>query len=133
MSIQHQADIAELRAIIADVQTGFNENDPELLVGHFTDEGTAVNVMGALLRGREAMLEASRELLTGPLKDERARYVLGDVTFLGPDVAVAHKTARAIDRAGAELDARDAMIALYVFVREAGRWRIAARQNTLIR
>jgi uncharacterized protein (TIGR02246 family) len=128
-----EADVEALRAIIADVQTGFNENDPERLNEHFTDDGTAVNVMGVLLEGREAMVRVSSELLAGPLKDEHARYALSDVAFLTPHVAVAHKTARAIDRDGAPLDHRDVMIALYVFVRREGRWRIAARQNTLIR
>jgi uncharacterized protein (TIGR02246 family) len=128
-----QGDIEALGAIIADVQAGFNDNDPELLAAHFTEDGTAVNVMGVLVEGRDAMVRTSRELLAGPLKEERARYELGDVVFLTPDVAVAHKTARAIDRDGVELDDRDVMIALYVFVRRDGRWLIAARQNTLIR
>ena len=129
---QRQADIDALRAVIADVESGFNENDPDLSVEHFTADATAVNVMGALLRGRDGLLEANRRGLAGPLKDERARYELRDIVFVRPDVAIAHKTARAIDRDGEVLDEQDAMIALYVFVKREGRWMIAARQNTLI-
>ena len=126
------ADVEALRAIIADVQKGFNDNDPELLVEHFIEDGTAVNVMGVLLEGRECMVRTSRELLAGALKDERARYDLRSVTFLTEDVAIAHKTARAVDVDGAEVDDRDTMIALYVFVKREDRWLIAAPQNTLI-
>jgi uncharacterized protein (TIGR02246 family) len=125
-------DLAALHAIIADVERGFNDNDAELLTRHFRPDGSAVNVMGVLIAGREALAEANRRGLAGPLKDERARYELRDVTFLRPDVAVAHKLARAVDAHGAFLDERDAMVALYVFVKDEGRWWIAARQNTLI-
>ena len=127
-----QTDVNALRAIIADVQRGFNDNDPELLVAHFAEDGTAVNVMGALLEDRESVLRSGRELLAGPLKDERARYDVRDIAFLTADVAIAHKTARAVNQSGADIDDRDTMIALYVFVRREDRWLIAARQNTLI-
>jgi len=124
-------DIAALRRVIADIETAFNTNDPELLVAHFTEDGTAVDVRGRLLAGREAMLEAARAGLGGPLRDQFAGYELGDVTFLDPDVAIAHKRATATTADGTPLDVGHAMIALYVFVREDGAWRVAARQNTL--
>jgi uncharacterized protein (TIGR02246 family) len=125
-------DIAALRRVIADIETAFNRNDPELLVAHFTADGTAVDVRGRLLAGRAAMLEAARAGLAGPLRDQFARYELGDVTFLGPDVALAHKRATATAVDGTPQDVGHAMIALYVFVREDGAWRVAARQNTLV-
>ena len=59
-------------------------------------------------------------------------FRLADVAFVRPDVAIAHKHARAITRDGEPLDAGHAMIALYVLVRDDGRWRVAARQNTLV-
>jgi uncharacterized protein (TIGR02246 family) len=124
-------DLAALHRVIADIEAGFNANDPELLVAHFTEGGTAVDVRGRLLAGREAMLAAARTGLAGPLRDQFARYELGDVTFLGDDVALAHKRATATTADGAPLDVGHAMIALYVFVREDGAWRVAARQNTL--
>jgi uncharacterized protein (TIGR02246 family) len=54
------------------------------------------------------------------------------VKFLRPDVAVAHKRATATTQDGEPLDVGHAMIALYVLVREDGRWWVAARQNTLV-
>jgi uncharacterized protein (TIGR02246 family) len=129
----HGDDIAAIRQVIADIETGFNANDPELLVAHFTRNGSAVSVAGVLLSGREEMLEASRAGLAGPLRDQYARYELGDVTFLRPDVAVAHKRAWAIDAEGEPIDVDHTMIALYVLVREDGRWWVAARQNTMVK
>ena len=47
---------------------------------------------GALLAGRSTVLEASRTLFAGPLRDQRARYELAEVLFVRPDVALARHT-----------------------------------------
>ncbi len=131
--MDHTADIAAIRAVIAEIETGFNEHDAERSVAQFTDDATAVNVGGTLIAGRAALLDAHRAGFAGPLGDQYARYELGDITFLRPDVAVAHKRARAVDADGNPIDLDHTMIALYVFVREDRNWRVAARQNTLVR
>jgi uncharacterized protein (TIGR02246 family) len=127
-----QQDVAAIERVIADIEKGFNTNDPELSVEHFTDDASAVSVGGALASGRDALLEAHRAGFAGPLRDQYARYELDDVVFLRPDVAVAHKRARATDAGGEPIDVGHAMIALYVFVKDDGRWRVVARQNTLV-
>lgn len=126
------ADIEAIRRIIADVEKGFNDNDAELLVEHFAQNASAVTATGVQIDGRDAMLEASRVGLAGPLRDQRARYELADVAFVRPDVALAHKHAWAIDAAGKPIDVGHAMSALYVLVREGGRWWVVSRQNTLV-
>jgi hypothetical protein len=35
-SIDHEDDVTAIRQVIADIETGFNTNDPDLSVGHFT-------------------------------------------------------------------------------------------------
>jgi uncharacterized protein (TIGR02246 family) len=128
----HAADVKAIRRIIADVEKGFNDNDAELLVEHFAQSASAVTATGVQIDGRDAMLEASRAGLAGPLRDQRARYELADVQFVRPDVAVAHKHAWAIDAAGEPIDVGHAMSALYVLVREGARWWVVSRQNTLV-
>ena len=54
------------------------------------------------------------------------------MVFVRPDVAVAHKRARATTADGEPIDTDQSMIALYVFVKEDGRWWVAARQNTMV-
>jgi uncharacterized protein (TIGR02246 family) len=133
VSADAPADIAAIGAVIADIEAGFNAKDPELSVAHFAPDATAVSVDGTLIAGREALLDAHRAAYAGPLRDQYARYELADVTFVRPDVAIAHKRARATTREGEPLDVGHGMIALYVLVRKAGRWRVAARQNTVVR
>ena len=128
----HAADIEAIRRIIADVEKGFNDNDAELLVEHFAQNGSVVTAMGAQIDGRDPMLESARAGLAGPLRDERARYELADVVFVRPDVALAHKRAWAIGETGEPRNVGHEMSALYVLVRENGRWWIVARQNTLV-
>jgi uncharacterized protein (TIGR02246 family) len=62
----------------------------------------------------------------------RDRYRVVEVTLLRPDVAIAHKTARATTADGTLIDTEPAMVALYVLVKEDGQWWTAARQNTLV-
>lgn len=128
------ADEAAVRQIIADVETGMNTNDPELLTRHFAADAVAVGVNGIPHVGRAA-LDAAHVAAVGPggfLRDQYARYEVVEVRFVRPDVALARKHARAITADGEPIDLDHAMSALYVLIKEDGRWWIAARQNTLI-
>jgi uncharacterized protein (TIGR02246 family) len=131
-SVDHREDVTAIRSVIADVEAGFNTKDPDLSVAHFAENASSVNVVGVQLTGREALLEANRAGLAGFLSDQFARYEVADITFLRPDVAVAHKHAWATTPDGELLDVGHAMIALYVLVKEDHRWWITARQNTLV-
>ncbi|MFI9404636.1 SgcJ/EcaC family oxidoreductase [Nocardia sp. NPDC052316] len=131
-TVDHTADIAAIEQIIGNVETAYNTNDADLMTADFTANATVVNAVGALMTGRDALLEANRRGLAGFLKDQYVRYEITDITFLRPDVALAHKVARATTADGQLIDIDHAMIALYVLVKEEGRWWTAARQNTLI-
>ncbi|MFC4373623.1 SgcJ/EcaC family oxidoreductase [Nocardia halotolerans] len=131
-SVDHAADIAAIRQIIADTQTGYNTNDADLMTAQFTANAVVGNAVGMVISGRDALLESNRRGLAGFLRDEYVRYDVVEVSFLRPDVAIAHKTARATTAEGTLLDPEPAMVALYVLVRQDGKWWTAARQNTLV-
>ncbi|NKY89262.1 SgcJ/EcaC family oxidoreductase [Nocardia veterana] len=129
-SVDHTGDREAIRALIANVETAFNANDADLLVKDVARNAVLGNAAGVLIRGRDATLEASRVGLAGFLKDEYVRYEVTDIAFLRPDVAIAHKAARAVTADGDPIDAEPAMVALYVLTKEQGRWWIVARHNT---
>ncbi|MFD0000259.1 SgcJ/EcaC family oxidoreductase [Nocardia sp. NPDC127526] len=131
-TVDHDDDIRAIEQIITNVETAYNTNDAELMTADFTANAAVVNAMGTLMVGREALLAANQAGLAGFLKDEYARYDVLDITFLRPDVAIAHKVARATTPDGDLIDQDPAMIALYVLTKQDGRWWTAARQNTLI-
>lgn len=126
------ADLNAIRRIIIDVQEGFNNNDPVQMNSHLVDDAVVVNARGAVLEGRRAIEESTKDgLASGFLRDATAYYELVDVTLLAQDVIGARKNAWSTSE-----DARDGrppeMNALYVFVRREGRWAIWRRQNTLV-
>ncbi|MGI5218160.1 SgcJ/EcaC family oxidoreductase [Nocardia sp. CA-290969] len=129
-TVDHTGDIAAIEQLIADVETGYNTNDAELMVSGFTANAAAGNAVGTVITGRDALLDAARRGLAGFLQDEYVRYEVADIVFLRPDIAIAHKTARAVTAEGELIDKDPAMVALYVLVREGGVWWVAARHNT---
>ncbi|WP_204164396.1 YybH family protein [Nocardioides daejeonensis] len=125
------ADVAELHAVIADVERGFNTNQPDLLMRRMAEDAIVTTAVGAVLRGRPVIDEATRAgLARGALTTATAHCRVSDLTLVAPDVAVVTKlawsTADQADRGEAP-----EMSALYVFVRRAGAWWIVRRQNTL--
>lgn len=128
----HERDAEAIKRIIADIERGFNTKDPDLSVEHFAQNASAVNVAGVRLSGRDALLDANRRGLAGPLRDQFARYEVGDVVFLRPDMAIVHKRAWATTVDGEPIEVAHSMIALYVLVKEDELWWVAARQNTLV-
>ncbi|MFE3446480.1 SgcJ/EcaC family oxidoreductase [Nocardia sp. NPDC059180] len=129
-SVDHTADIAAIEQLVADVETGYNSNDAELMISGFTANASAGNAVGSVITGRDALLEAGRRGLAGFLKNEYVHYELTDITFLRPDIAIAHKAARATAPDGTLIDKDPAMVALYVLVKENDRWWVATRHNT---
>jgi len=125
-------DEAAIRAIVADVQTAFNTNDPVLMNEHFAADASVVTAMGKRVTGIDALRRAAEQGMAGALRDEYVRYVVTDVRFLRPDVALAYKEATATDADGEPIELDHSMVALYVLVKENDRWLVAARQNTLV-
>lgn len=125
-------DLAAVHAVIAETERAFNTHDPDLLVASMADDVVTVGVNGARLVGRAAVLEAARAGFAGPLRDQYARYEVAHVSFPRPDLALVHKDASATDPDGTPIGVGHAMRALYVLVREGGRWWVIARQNTLV-
>lgn len=128
----HERDVETIKRIIADVETGFNTRDPDLSVEHFARNALVVNVAGVRLSGWDALLDATLRSLAGPLRDQFARYEVGDVVFPRPDVAIAHTRAWATTADGEPMDVAHSMITMYVLVKEDELWWVAVRQNTMV-
>jgi uncharacterized protein (TIGR02246 family) len=126
------SDTDEIRQVIADVERGFNTNDAALMNKHVAADATLVSAMGVRLAGIDEVMAASEAGLAGPLRDQYARYEVRDVRFVRPDVALVYKEAYAVTEGGEPVDLDHTMCALYVLVKQDGRWQITARQNTLV-
>ena len=131
LATDHAEDRSAIAALIHDVERGFNTNDADLLVGPLAANASTVTVGGVHMTSRAEAHAASVAGLAGPLRDQVAAYEVADVVFPRSDVAVVHKHAWAVED-GRRVDVGHAMIALYVFVKQDGRWWVLARQNTLV-
>jgi len=125
-------DVIAIHRVIESQQMAFNTNDADLLAEPWRERSWGVGVTGAETVGRSGVREAGKTLLAGPLADQYATYEPGEVEFLADDAAIVHVYARAVTAGGRPIDVDHTMIALYVLVREGGRWLIVARQNTLV-
>ena len=125
-------DIEEIRQVIADVERGFNTKDAALMNKHLAPDAAVVSALGVRVVGFDKIMAVSEKGLAGPLADQYARYEVRDVRFIRPDVALVHKEAYAVTSDGEPIDLDHAMNALYVLVKEDGRWLVKARQNTLV-
>jgi uncharacterized protein (TIGR02246 family) len=118
--------------IVGNVERGFNDNDPDLMIADVADDALVVNAVGAVLRGRDEIETSARAALaSGPLREGKAHYRVSDVARLAPDVVVVHKSAWSTPE-DADAGRTPEMNALYVLQRRDGRWWIVRRQNTLV-
>jgi uncharacterized protein (TIGR02246 family) len=126
------ADVEDITRLIADVEAGFNGKDAGLLAAHFAHDALVVGASGRRLRGRRDIEADHASRLATVLADQFARYRIEEITFLGPDVAIATVHVQATTRDGAAKDVGHAMRAVFALVRERSRWWIAARRDTLV-
>lgn len=125
-------DSAAITAIVANVEKGFNENDPDLLTRDIASDARIVNAVGVELIGLDQIEASARHGLTQTsLSDATAHYRVHGVELLAPDIAVAQKRAWSTPEAAERGDSPE-MVALYVFARRDGRWWVIRRQNTLV-
>lgn len=125
-------DVAAIEALVADVERAINTGDVDLAVEHFAADASVVDVAGRSRRGWPELREAHEAFFAGPLGDLRVAYRLEDVTFLGPEVAIARQASYALGADGERLAPEPGMVATYVLARRHGRWWVANRQNTLV-
>ncbi|MFI6818984.1 SgcJ/EcaC family oxidoreductase [Nonomuraea sp. NPDC050328] len=113
-------DIKAIEQVVRDAEE--LQNDVDGFTGLLTQEVALVNFTGIRLRGRDQVRQVMAKALDTPLKDVLTRNELLDVTFLRPDVALAHLIKHVNDgRIGA---------LTFVLVKDDGTWRIALAQTT---
>lgn len=132
-SVDHDDDRAAIHRVIADIETGFNTNNPALSVEHFAQNGSMVTDLGEHAQGWVAVFDSQRRRLNAPPAHQLcSQCELHDVVFVRPDVAIVHKYARQADADGQLIDEDIAIIATYLLVYEDDRWWIMARHTTAV-
>jgi uncharacterized protein (TIGR02246 family) len=141
----HSTDERAIRDIIARAEAAWNAGDSAGFTAAMADDVDFINVLGEHHQGRETVERGHRHIFDTIYKGSRVRYAIEQVRFVRPDVVLAFIHARLISRLPAnavasamrqtqmademhESEARPTMI----LAKDAGRWRIAAFQNTSV-
>jgi PPOX class F420-dependent enzyme/OxyR family protein/uncharacterized protein (TIGR02246 family) len=121
---------------VAELQAGLGDGDAETYNRHFADDVMWGSPYGATVDGYET-LHAIHARMHASADHGRSRYEIVRAFTIAPDVAAAQVRRDALDEHGQPIPShagedRFAEMALYVLVRRAGAWWLAAGQNTVI-
>ncbi|WP_396932495.1 SgcJ/EcaC family oxidoreductase [Mycolicibacterium sp.] len=112
--------------VVSKLQRGLDEHDADIYNTGFAADVVWGGPFGATITGYDTLHDIHRKLMTRAAAGS-SRYEIVTVSALGPDVALAQVRRTPLDPAD-----EFAEMALYVLVRRAGRWWLAAGQNTPI-
>ena len=122
------ADDDAIRAIVQQLQDGWNAHDANAFAAPFADADYVV-VNGMYIKTRETIEKGHAGIFSTIYKDSHNVGTVKSIRFLRPDVAVAHVEWNLEFRVGPETKKAKAMSTM-VLTKESGKWAIAAFQNT---
>ncbi|MGW1998068.1 SgcJ/EcaC family oxidoreductase [Embleya sp. NPDC001921] len=118
-------DRRDLEQLIAQIETGFNQKDPAVIDGPFSDDAVVIVPDGTVLRGWSNLFEYHTARLNGPVTGWTTRITMTDISSPAPDLAILHLRQDTTTPQGAFANHGTA-----VAVRKDGAWWISAMQNT---
>jgi PPOX class F420-dependent enzyme/OxyR family protein/uncharacterized protein (TIGR02246 family) len=126
-------------AYVDEMQAGWDRHDADITDRHLADDIAWGSPFGATVDGYDALHAIHVRLKKESRGGDSTRYEIVRVLAPTPDVAIAHVRRVALDHEGepieptADVKGAFSEMALYVLVRRAGTWWVAAGQNTLLR
>jgi uncharacterized protein (TIGR02246 family) len=125
------ADEAEIRRVAMRQGETWSRHDAKAYAALFTEDADVVNVVGWWWKGRDELERKLTEAFKFVFKDSKLTVTDVKTRFLKPDVAVAHaRWTMTGARTPAGIPEPKEGIQTLVFTKQAGRWLIAAFQNT---
>lgn len=122
-------DDAILRQSVAQMMAGWNAKSGEQFAAPFAADADYVVVNGMKVKSRRAIAEGHQQIFDTFYKDSSLTLAIDTIRYLRPDVAVVHVNAKL--KIGGRPEDSLARLTL-VAAKNAGRWEIAAFQNTAI-
>jgi uncharacterized protein (TIGR02246 family) len=126
----HADDIAAIEALIDGVAAGLAARDPDTCVARFADDARSVIANGQRSSGRDAVRAAHVDAFATGTIPGTPRFVVLDVLFVRPDVAIATTGAHPDDPDQPIDPDAPPTVVTWTLVREDDGWWVAARQFT---
>ena len=125
---ERELDEAAIRELVADADTF--QSDVEQFTALLTENVVIVNIVGIRVAGRDEFRQVMGRALETPLANVRTRTELEEITFLGPDAALASCIKHVFDDNADASSATSRGRLTFVVVNRDGAWRIALAQTT---
>jgi len=130
---EQENDERAIREMNAAAEAAWNKHDAPTLDQSWVEDSDFINVFGEWISTRDKLVKIHTALFAGPFRESYKRFTVEKIRFVRQDVAIAHVRGRNTDRDGKLLEGDEGTIASMVMVKETGKWRIVAGQNTEVR
>jgi uncharacterized protein (TIGR02246 family) len=127
----HTKDEAAIRAIVQQIQDGWNAGDGKAFAAPFAEDADYVVVNGMQVKGRDLIASGHQRIFDTFYKNSKILGSVKSIRFIRPDVAIVHIewslefTENGTPRKNKSLNSQ-------LITKENGRWSIAAFHNTSI-
>jgi uncharacterized protein (TIGR02246 family) len=125
------ADEQVIEGILQQLETAWNRYDSISFAEAFAEDANFIHIFGGQLDGRPAIAAAHRNIFETIYRGSHASFVVRNIRFLRPDVALVFARAQVRFKEGneeREIETRPTLIV----VKEQNKWQIVAFQNTKI-
>ncbi|BAJ26566.1 MULTISPECIES: SgcJ/EcaC family oxidoreductase [Kitasatospora] len=129
MSDTRAADVAAIRAVLAESYRAWEAGDATAMVADYTEDATAI-LPGSLRDGREAVRASMDLAFAGPLKSTSTWNRTLGIRFLGRDAALVVNESGILFGGASEVPDAHKVYATWVLEKRDGRWLIAAYHNS---
>lgn len=128
-------DIDAIKRVIMEMTAGFNEHDPVAATRMYTPDADFVSARGEMGTGRDRAEKVLDSIFKTRGKNAMLKTEDVIIRFIRPDVAIAHvknEFSGLLNPDGQTLPPQNEL-SMRVFVKNDGRWQVAAFHNTVIR
>lgn len=131
--IPSAADVDLILALVAKVEQAQRTEDADAFLALFREDAVWITGHGKRLYGRDTIAEFTRRVLPGATKDSYATYSADHLLFVRPDIAVVNVNQKYALLPGSTIELPvETGSPVYFLAKDAGEWRIAAAQNTVV-
>ena len=126
---------AAMRKVIVEMTEGFNRHDARASTIMYLPDADFVTARGEHFRGTEGYEKGLASILSTRAREATLRTLNVSVRFIRPDLALAHVTNElsGLIAPDGQRPPPQQELSLRVFVKQEGRWRVAAFHNTVVR
>lgn len=131
ISSSRSKDEAAIKAIIQQLQDGWNAGDGKAFAAPFAEDADYVIVNGMRIKGRDVIASGHQNIFDTIYKNSHNSASIKSIRFLRQDIAIAHVEWNLKYSEGGSPREGKAINSL-VLTKESGQWSIAAFHNTPI-